>query len=85
MLTLLVAATPVPSPSVPPQLDRFTVQPGPVALLIVVLLGVAMAFLGRSLVRRVRRIDFDDTGQTDEERARGRRRPPLPPQRPGRP
>lgn len=68
----------VPSPSAGAALDASKITPGPVALLIVALLGVALILLIRSLRTQVRRIDFDETSPTDEGRMRGRRRPRPP-------
>lgn len=44
------------------------VRPGPIAL-IVVPLAVAVFLLWRSLNKQLKRIDFDESAETDEERA----------------
>jgi hypothetical protein len=42
----------------------------------VVLLGAALVLLLRSMRKQLRRIDFDDTGESDAERMHNARRPP---------
>jgi hypothetical protein len=49
---------------------------GPGAFLMVVLLGAALVLLLRSMRKQLRRIDFDDTGESDAERMHNARRPP---------
>ncbi len=46
-------------------------QPGPIALGVVVLLGVAVFFLWRSMRHQLKRIDFDEQAPDDQSRMRG--------------
>lgn len=56
--------------------DSWGLQAGPGAFLVVLLLGAALVLLLRSMRKQIRRIDFDDTGESDAERMHGARRPP---------
>lgn len=66
-------------------------QPGPIALLVVVLLGLSLVVLYLSMRRQMKRVDFDETATTDAERAASRHRlppgdgPPAPPSGEGSP
>lgn len=53
----------------PSLLEKY--QPGPVALGVVVLLGVAVFLLWRSMRHQLKRIDFDEEASDDESRMRG--------------
>jgi hypothetical protein len=51
-------------------LDKY--QPGPLALGVVLLLGIAVFFLYRSMRSQLRRIDFDEKAPDDAGRMRRR-------------
>ena len=55
--------------------DSWGLQAGPGAFLMVVVLAGALVFLLRSMRKQIRRIDFDDTGESDSERMHGAHRP----------
>jgi hypothetical protein len=57
---------------------RPALEVSPLLGLTVLVLAIALFFLVRSMRRQIKKIDFDETGLTDEERAR-RRQPPNPP------
>ena len=50
-----------------------TLKPGPWALLVTALLILAVVLLVRSLRTQLRKVDFDETAETDAERAQSRR------------
>jgi hypothetical protein len=65
------------SPSADPTpIAQKGIEVSPLLGLIVLAMGIALFFLIRSLRTQVRKIDFDDTALSDEDRARGRRRNP---------
>ena len=56
-----------------------TLKPGPMAFVVTALLAVAVFFLVRSMMKQLRKVDFDEQAQTDEERAKSHREiPPSP-------
>lgn len=67
--TLLTqTATPPPGPVEP---DPALVTPGLLGLVILLALGLAVAFLYRSMRTQLRRVDFDDGSQAPAERRDG--------------
>jgi hypothetical protein len=65
----LQAPSPAPSPRI---VDESTVSAGPIAFVIVVLLGITLVLLIRSMNTQMRRVDFDESGDSDAERMRRR-------------
>ncbi|HSK25825.1 MAG TPA: hypothetical protein VK894_02825 [Jiangellales bacterium] len=74
-VTALPAQEPSPAPS-PRIIDESLVSAGPVALLVVVLLGITLVLLIRNMNKQLHRVDFDESGETDQERMRGDDEPP---------
>lgn len=72
---LIMSALPLqaPSPAPSPRLvDGSLVSAGPIAFVVVVLLAVTLVLLIRSMNTQMRRVDFDESGESDEERMRRR-------------
>jgi hypothetical protein len=51
--------------------EGYGLQAGPYAFFFFVAMGLALVVLLRSLRTHMRRVDFDDAGETDAERMRG--------------
>jgi hypothetical protein len=53
-----------------------TLKPGPMAFVVTAFLAVAVFFLVRSMIKQLRKVDFDEQAQTDDERTKSHREPP---------
>ncbi|WP_205708836.1 hypothetical protein [Kineococcus siccus] len=75
ILAALLAATPSPSPSTTPEVDADLVTPGLWGFVALFFLALAVYFLGRSMARRVRRVNqrarIEAELQEEESRADG--------------
>ena len=57
-----------------------SLKPGPMAFIVIALLAVAVFFLVRSMLKQLRKVDFDEQARTDAERTKSHRtNPPNPP------
>jgi hypothetical protein len=59
-----------------------SLKPGPMAFIVMALLAVAVFFLVRSMLKQLRRVDFDEQAETDAERAKSHRQKPDRPKAP---
>jgi hypothetical protein len=57
-----------------------SLKPGPMAFIVISLLAVAVFFLVRSMLKQLRKVDFDEQARTDAERTKSHRanRPKAP-------
>lgn len=62
--SLLLAATPSPSPSTT-EIDPARVTPGLLGLAALLFLAIATFFLWRNMNKQLTRVDFDETKPTD--------------------
>jgi hypothetical protein len=53
-----------------------TLKPGPMAFVVTAFLAVAVFFLVRSMIKQLRKVDFDEQAQTDDERTKSHREQP---------